>query len=945
MLQGIVYTDKERCQACSACLRVCRSKSIIIKDGKSEIIKESCLNCGACLTACSKSAKRYQTGLDSVGKILEKGKAALILAPSYVIVAKRRYSCSPEQFCTALRNLGFSLIYEASFGADVVTKVYLDYLTDLLKTKGRENTHVITSPCPSLMNFMEKHTPVLLDEFAPIMSPMAAQAVLVRQWNHGQVSIVGASPCMAKKSELLDPELGLYEQKITFEELGELIDRRGIIPADLEESDFDGIQALYGAGFPVSGGLTKALEPFTCDYGFNLLSRDYLIIEGEDRSTKFLRQMARQKTGGQSLSGYPLLMDILYCEGCIMGKSLGVDADFWENRRIITDYTEKRFVKLQHESKEYAGYSISVKNNVEAPEFRQWLEIVEQLIQENKFTRHWRSMEYHKKEPNQEELRKILEYDGKYTREDELNCGACGYETCRERAIAVFNGENQPGGCIVHVKYEAKTSKEENKRLHELDQLKSDFLSTVSHELRTPLTSVLGFSRIIKRKLGEVIVPQLKTDDKKTNRTIKQIEDNVEIIISESQRLTNLINDVLDLSKMDAGKIEWVMEPISVEEVIAQATAATSSLFEHKDLELRIDLEELPQIRGDRDRLIQTVINLISNAVKFTERGFITCQARVTGNEVTISIADTGMGIAQEDLPKVFEKFKQVGDTLTDKPKGTGLGLAICKQIIEQHGGRIWVESEIGKGSTFLFTVPLPQAERDCINRVDVDYLVKRITEQGITNAANQTVGRKNVLVVDDEANIRMLLRQELEANGYAVTEAVDGMGALKQVKRSKPDLILLDVMMPGMSGFDVAAVLKNDPDSMDIPIIIVSIVEDKEKGFRLGIDNYFTKPINTDDLLKEIGVLISNGGSRKKVLVVDEDKSTLKTLADVLETKGFTVVSASDNEDCIKKALEEKPDMIIMDTLFSRQHNMATTLRFEKGLENILFLFYCQKV
>lgn len=177
-----------------------------------------------------------------------------------------------------------------------------------------------------------------------------------------------------------------------------------------------------------------------------------------------------------------------------MGKSMGVEGDYWENRRLITDYTKKRFVKLKNELKECQGYSILVKNTVEAPVFQEWLAKVEHLIRENKFSAAWNNLQYNKKTPTEEELRAILESDGKYSQEDELNCGACGYESCRERATAVVNGENQPGGCIVHVKYEAKISLEENKRLQELDSLKSDFLSTVSHELRTPLTSVLGFS-------------------------------------------------------------------------------------------------------------------------------------------------------------------------------------------------------------------------------------------------------------------------------------------------------------------------------------------------------------------------------------------------------------------------------------------------------------------
>ncbi|GBF33088.1 two-component hybrid sensor and regulator [Desulfocucumis palustris] len=943
MLNGIVYTDKEKCEACSACLRVCRTKSIMIKDGKSEIIKESCLNCGACITVCSKGAKKYRNSIEKVEQILENKKAALILAPSYVIVAVKKYNCTPEQFCTALRELGFKLVYESSFGADVVTKVYIDYINDQINKRGREKTNVITSPCPSLMNYVEKHTPELLDNFAPILSPMAAQAVIVRHWNGEETAIVGASPCMAKKSELLDEELGLYAEKMTFEELIELIDSRGIIPANLEESEFDGVQPFYGAGFPISGGLTKTMEQYGAGAGFDLIGNNYLLVEGEDRSINFLKGMARKINKDGTLTGYPLLVDILYCEGCILGKALGVRSDFWENRRIISEYTRKRFKKAVQGDlvREYKGYSVLVKNTAQAPEFEKWLEIVEQLIKDNKFTRTWNNVHYHKKEPTEKELKFILEYDGKYSEKDELNCGACGYETCRERAVAVFNGENELGGCIVHIKFEAKTSLEENKRLQELDQMKSDFLSTVSHELRTPLTSVLGFSKIIKKRLEEVVFPEIKTDDKKVNRAVRQINDNVDIIISESQRLTTLINDVLDLSKMEAGKIEWKMEPLFLEEVIDRATSATTSLFEQKGLELIKDVEEgLPQILGDGDRLIQTVINLISNAVKFTDSGTVTCRAKRVDGEVVVGIIDTGIGIAGDDLEKVFEKFKQVGDTLTDKPKGTGLGLPICKQIVEQHGGRIWVESEPGKGSTFSFAIPLQSGEKNIIEKINVDSLVKQMKKQVAAAVEERTEGRKTILVVDDDNNIRNLLRQELEVAGYSVIEAADGVEAINLIKKDIPDLILLDVMMPRMSGFDVAAVLKNDPVTMNIPIVIVSIIENRERGYSIGVDRYFTKPLNTEELLKEIGLLLSQGVSKKKVLVVDEDKSTLKTLVDVLQARGYTVVKASDTEECISKAVEEKPDMIILNTLLSERHEVVKTLRLEKGLENVLFLF-----
>jgi PAS domain S-box-containing protein len=248
----------------------------------------------------------------------------------------------------------------------------------------------------------------------------------------------------------------------------------------------------------------------------------------------------------------------------------------------------------------------------------------------------------------------------------------------------------------------------------EVDRMKTDFISTVSHELRTPLTSVIGFAKLIKKKFVDVLVPQITSDDRKVQKAVTQISDNLTVIVSEGERLTALINDVLDIAKMEAGKVEWKKDPFSVAELIDRATAATTSLFEQKGLTVIKDIEDgIPYLVGDRDRLIQVVINLLSNAVKFTDCGSVTCRAKREDKEIIVSVTDSGIGIACDDLPKVFEKFKQVGDTLTNKPEGTGLGLPICREIVEHHGGRIWAESCMGKGSTFAFALPLTLAVKD----------------------------------------------------------------------------------------------------------------------------------------------------------------------------------------------------------------------------------------
>ena len=469
---------------------------------------------------------------------------------------------------------------------------------------------------------------------------------------------------------------------------------------------------------------------------------------------------------------------------------------------------------------------------------------------------------------------------------------------------------------------------------------KSAFLSTVSHELRTPLTSVLGFAKIIKKRLEERIFPLTDKSDPKTEKATQQVSENLSVVISEGERLTTLINDVLDLAKIEAGRMEWNMDKVSLNEIVERATMVTTSLFDQKGLKLEKEMEtDLPEISGDHDKLIQVVVNLLSNAVKFTNEGKVKCKVFGENEEIIVSITDTGIGIAKEDYGAVFEQFKQVGgDTLTDKPKGTGLGLPICKEIIEHHGGRIWLESEPGKGSTFSFALPAIKAH--AVKPIQFNDLVRQLKEQVAQSNLNIKGRKATILVVDDDDSIRSLLQQELSDAGYIIEEATNGKEAVAKVRAQKPDLVILDVMMPEMNGFDVAAVLKNDPQTMDVPIIVLSIVQDKTRGYRIGVDRYLTKPIDTNLLFTEIGDLLEQVKSRKKVMVVDENSGTVNTLTDVLKAKGYFVVE-SDGRELVEKAVATQPDIIMINSLLSGKQEIVQTLRFEKGLENVLFLVY----
>jgi signal transduction histidine kinase len=249
---------------------------------------------------------------------------------------------------------------------------------------------------------------------------------------------------------------------------------------------------------------------------------------------------------------------------------------------------------------------------------------------------------------------------------------------------------------------------------------KSQFLANVSHELRTPLTSVVGFTKIVRKRLDDIVLPALAASgsaagsppDPKLDRAVRQIGENLAIMVAEGDRLTAMINDVLDLEKIEAGRMEFRREPVRIEEVVDQATAAVAALFETTGLDLGREVAaDLPVVIGDHHRLIQVVINLLSNAVKFTPSGSVSVGvSRAASGGVVVSVADTGTGIPPEDQERVFEQFAQSGDTLTDKPRGTGLGLPICREIVEAHGGHLWLESAVGVGSTFSFSLPAAES-------------------------------------------------------------------------------------------------------------------------------------------------------------------------------------------------------------------------------------------
>ncbi|MFK7991058.1 MAG: ATP-binding protein [Sandaracinaceae bacterium] len=380
----------------------------------------------------------------------------------------------------------------------------------------------------------------------------------------------------------------------------------------------------------------------------------------------------------------------------------------------------------------------------------------------------------------------------------------------------------------------------------QVDRMKTDFIATVSHELRTPLTSVLGFAKLARTKLDKRVAPALTPGDERADKALAQVGRNLEIIVREGKRLAALIDDVLDVSKMEAGRVDWQRAPLDAAALVARAVEVTQGLFE--DTALRCETEvatDLPALTGDERRLLQVLINLVSNAVKFTPAGFVRIGARRGDAGVRFFVEDSGEGIPAGQRERIFDKFRQVANTLEDRPRGTGLGLTICRHIVEHHGGRISVAPSPSGGSLFEFELPARPA-------VPADGLLEHV-ESAV--GAEGTAAR--ILVVDDDEALRELLKQLLEDAGHDVDVAADGLAAVAQIRAAPPDLVILDVRMPGLSGFDVAALLRGDPLTEMLPIVVLSVVDDPGRATQLGVDRSLTKPLRPNELLtaiREIG-------------------------------------------------------------------------------------------
>jgi CheY-like chemotaxis protein len=363
--------------------------------------------------------------------------------------------------------------------------------------------------------------------------------------------------------------------------------------------------------------------------------------------------------------------------------------------------------------------------------------------------------------------------------------------------------------------------------------------------------------------------------------------------------LLGLINDILDLSKIEAGKMELTFDEVDIEKLIKSVMSTVIGLVKDKPVRLEDDIEaNLPSVKADSMRIRQVLINFFSNASKFTDEGTIKVTAKSQEENVRISIIDSGPGISEEDQEKLFQAFSQVDASATRATGGTGLGLSISKQLITMHGGDIGLESEVGKGSTFYFTLPFYDSPEAAAKPKIIENEAPELEDLVI-------------LAIDDDEKVIRLYQRYLNKQGYRVVPLTEPQKAVERAKELKPYAITLDIMMPGYDGWQVLQDLKSDPETQNYPTVICSIVEDTEKGYALGATDYLLKPIIEDDLLSSLE-RINRSGFIHEVLIIDDDSDDLRLLEKLLLESGkYKPVLADNGQEGWKRMAMSPPQAL----------------------------------
>lgn len=447
-------------------------------------------------------------------------------------------------------------------------------------------------------------------------------------------------------------------------------------------------------------------------------------------------------------------------------------------------------------------------------------------------------------------------------------------------------------GELVHLSKELEAT---NAELVESNRHKSAFLANMSHELRTPLNAIIGFSELLTD------ARESQFDPATHQRFLNQI-------LSSGRHLLGLINDILDLSKVEVGEMQLSLQKVSVAEIVEQALRTVEPLVAKKSIHLESHVEAAGDVVADAGKLRQMLLNLLSNAIKFTpDAGSITVSTIRSDYMIEISVADNGIGISESDQKMLFKEFQQLDQGTGRKQEGTGLGLALTRRLAQLHGGEVRVSTEINRGSVFTLSLP------------DHGPPVGQASGVPAPALPNGKDSSPLVLIVEDEPAAAELLARHLVRAGYRTHAVRTGEDALAKARELQPSAITLDIVLPDIDGWEIINRLKQDEATSSIPIVVVSVVDSRQLGMALGAIDYFVKPINAKELIKRLNRFRfqkSPGQERARILVVDDDAANRTLLAEALEPAGFTVVSAAGGREGIELAKSQKPDLVLLDLM-----------------------------
>jgi len=649
---AVVSTIEEKCKRCYTCVRNCPAKAIRVRNEQAKVIEELCISCGTCVRVCNQKAKRIESGIEVALSLLKSSNlVAAILAPSFVAAF---HECSPLQVVSALRKLGFDMVCEVAFGAELISCEYA-------RIAPSHPEGYISTPCPAIVDLVEIHYPELLPLLAPIVSPMIALGRYLKKEKGQHLKVVFIGPCVAKKEEIKHPSVrGAVDVVLTFAEIREIFNSKKIKLNKQDEVDFDPPKASLGRSFPLHGGLLR-----TAALKSDILEKNILAISGLEDTLALMESLSKGYVKGK-------FIDVLFCKGCINGPIMEDALGPVRRRDKVIDFVEQ--VDLNRGLPTEIASSLNLKRG---------------------FINRKKGLPL----PTEEEIREILAQTNKFKPEDELNCGSCGYHTCRDMAIAVYQGLAEPQMCLTYTISELEKTLEEVKRSHEkLKETQSQLIQAeklaslgqlsagIAHELNNPLGAVLLYANILEEEMEE------------NNPRREEIT----TIVKEATRCKEIVKGLLDFARQtrihpedtDVGLLLKDIASICRREIEAQK----------KSIKIKLELNPQTFICSiDAAQLKQALLNIALNGIEaMSDEGILTIRGFATANKFKIEIEDTGCGIPEENLSKIFDPFfttKKIG-------KGTGLGLATAHGIIKMHRGNIQVESKVGKGTKMIVTLP-----------------------------------------------------------------------------------------------------------------------------------------------------------------------------------------------------------------------------------------------